>query len=82
MPRGVNSVVDTIKKKGAKIYDSCVVEVPREFALANGFPEKCFVSLTLRNNKLESEIVEYFDRDEKDVDEFLSDFPNIDEASY
>ena len=70
---------DTLEKKLAKNFDSCVVEVPKEFDLANGFPEKCFVSLTLRNNKLESEIVEYFDQDEKEVKEFLTDFPNINE---
>ena len=72
-------MIDTKEKKLAKNYDSCVVEVPKEFALANGFPEKCFVSLTLRNNKLESEIIEYSDSDEKEVEEFLTDFPNINE---
>ena len=72
-------MINTLKKKLTKDYDSCIVEVPKAFALANGFPEKCFVSLTLRNNKLESEIVEYFDQDEKEAEEFLNDFPNIDE---
>jgi hypothetical protein len=72
-------MLETIEKKLSKNFDSCIVEVPREFALANGFPAKCFVSLTLRDGKLDSEIVEYFDSDEKEVDEFISDFPNLDQ---
>lgn len=56
-------MLETSEKKSTKNFDSCIVEVPREFALANGFPERCFVSLTLRNGKLESEIIEYSERD-------------------
>jgi hypothetical protein len=65
-------MLETSETKLTKNFDSCVVEVPREFALANGFPEKCFVALTLRNGKLESEIIEYSEADEKEVDEFMS----------
>jgi hypothetical protein len=72
-------MLETFEKKTSKNYDSCIVEIPKEFALANGFPEKCFVSLTMRNGKLDSEIIEYNDQDEKDVDEFISDFPNLHE---
>ncbi len=72
-------MLETLEQKSTKSFDSCVVEVPREFALANGFPEKCFVSLTLRNGKLESEIVEYSDQDEKDVEEFLNEHPHLNE---
>jgi len=70
---------ETLEKRASKNFDSCVVEVPKEFALANGFPEKCFVSLTLRNGKLESEIIEYSDRDEQEVEEFIKDFPTLNE---
>jgi len=72
-------MLETLEKKATKSFDSCVVEVPKEFALANGFPEKCFVSLTLRNGKLESEIIEYSDRDEQEVEEFMKDFPALNE---
>ena len=72
-------MLETSETKLTKNFDSCVVEVPREFALANGFPEKCFVTLNLRNGKLESEIIEYSDADEKEVDEFLNDYPNLNE---
>lgn len=72
-------MLETLEKTTSKNFDSCVVEVPREFALANGFPEKCFVSLTLRNGKLESEIIEYSDRDEQEVEEFIKDFPTLNE---
>ena len=72
-------MLETLEKKTSKNFDSCVVEVPKEFALANGFPEKCFVSLTLRNGKLESEIIEYSDRDEQEVEEFIKDFPTLEE---
>ncbi|MEO6590039.1 MAG: hypothetical protein ABIP06_12120 [Pyrinomonadaceae bacterium] len=72
-------MLETSEKKISKNYDSCIVEVPKEFALANGFPEKCFVSLTLRNGKLDSEIVEYSDQDEQEVEEFINDFPSLNE---
>ena len=72
-------MLETLEKKISKNYDSCIVEVPKEFALANGFPEKCFVSLTLRNGKLDSEIVEYSDQDEREVEEFINDFPSLNE---
>jgi hypothetical protein len=62
-----------------KTYNSCVVALPREFALAHGFPEKCFVSLTVRDGKLESEIIEYADQDEQEVAQFLRDFPTLNE---
>ncbi len=72
-------MLETLEKRTFKNFDSCVVEVPKEFALANGFPEKCFVSLTLRNGKLESEIVEYTDQDEKEVADFIDAFPGLNE---
>ncbi len=70
-------MLETFEKKISKNYDSCVVEIPKEFALANGFPEKCFVSLIMRNGKLNSEIVEYNSQDEKDVDDFINDFLDL-----
>ena len=73
------SEVSEERKNSTKTFDSCVVEVPKEFALANGLPEKSFVSLTLRNGKLESEFITYTDKDESEVEEFLSDFPKFDE---
>lgn len=72
-------MLETIEKKTSENYDSCIVEVPKEFALANGFPAKCFVSLTIKNGKLNSEIIEFTDQDEKEVDEFISEFPNLHE---
>ncbi len=70
-------MLETFEKQISKNYDSCVVEIPKEFALANDFPEKCFAGLTMRNGKLNSEIVEYNEKDEKDVDEFINDFPRV-----
>jgi hypothetical protein len=67
------------RKKSEKAFDTCVIEMPREFAVANGLPEKSFVSLTLRNGKLESEIIVYNDRDEKEVEDFLENFPAFNE---
>ena len=72
-------MLKTLEKKISKNFDSCIVEVPKEFALANGFPEQCFVSLTLREGKLESEIVAYSDQDEREVEEFINDFPTLGE---
>ena len=72
-------MLETLNKRPTKNYDSCVVAMPREFALANGFPEKCFVSLTVREGKLESEIVEYSNEDAQEVAEFLAAFPQLNE---
>jgi hypothetical protein len=72
-------MLETLEEKTSKNVDSCIVEVPKEFALANGFPEKCFVSLTMRNGKLESEIIEYSDQDQREVEEFIKDFPTLNE---
>lgn len=51
-------MLETLENKAAKNFDSCVIAMPREFALANGFPEKYFVSLTMREGKLVSEVIE------------------------
>lgn len=66
-------------EKSSKNFDSCVVELPKEFALANGFPEKCFVSLTIRDGILNSEIVEFTNQDEKEIEDFINEFPNLNE---
>jgi hypothetical protein len=67
------------KKKLARAFDSCVIEMPRQFAIANGLPPRSFVSLTLQNGRLKSEIVEHNDTDEKEVEEFLTAFPDFNE---
>jgi hypothetical protein len=72
-------MLEIIEKSVSQNFDSCIVEVPREFALANGFPEKCFVSMTMRNGQLISEIIEYKDQDEREVEEFIADFPTLNE---
>ena len=72
-------MLETSEKNTSKNFDSCIVEVPKEFALANDLPEKCFVSLTMRNGKLESEIIEYTNHDEQEVEEFIKDFPALGE---
>ena len=72
-------MLETIEKSVSQNFDSCIVEVPREFALANGFPEKCFVSMTVRNGQLVSEIIEFNDQDEKEVEEFIAKLPTLNE---
>lgn len=72
-------MLETLGKKRMGNYDSCIVALPKEFALANGFPEKCFASLTWRDGQLQSEIIEYADSDEREVEEFLNDFPTLDQ---
>lgn len=73
-------MIKTPDKKHSKNFDSCILEVPKEFALANGFPEKCFVSLTIKNGQLNSEIIEFSDDDdESEVEEFINNFPNLNE---
>lgn len=66
------------KTRVKRLRDSCVVEIPRDFAIAHGFPERSFVSLTLQNGKLISEIIPYDEKDELEIEEFLSNFPKFD----
>ncbi len=68
-------VVEKSKKDTEQNFDSLVVEIPKEFAVSHGLPEKSFATLTLKNGKLISEIISYSDEDEKEIEEFLTDFP-------
>lgn len=72
-------VLEKRKKKTDQNFDSLVVEIPTDFALSHGLSQKSFVTLTLQNGKMHSEIISYSDADEKEIDEFLSDFPEFDE---
>ncbi|MBX3290368.1 MAG: hypothetical protein KF855_13605 [Acidobacteria bacterium] len=60
-------------------FDSLVVEIPRDFAVDHGLPERSLATLTVRDGKILSEIIEYSADDENEVDEFLNDFPGFDE---
>jgi hypothetical protein len=74
-------MLEILGKYLAKKFDRCVIELPKEFALANVFSEKCFVGLTLRNRKLESHIIEYTSQDEIEVADFIKDFPGLNKHS-
>ena len=60
-------------------FDSLVVEIPKHFAVSQGLPEKSIAMLTVKNGKIESEVISYSDSDAADVDSFLEEFPGIDE---
>ncbi len=66
------------KKNMKHNFDSLIVEIPKDFALSHGLPEKSFATLTLQNGKIISEIISYSDADEKEIEEFLADFPKFD----
>lgn len=72
-------VLEKRKKKTDQNFDSLVVEIPADFALSHGLPEKSFVTLTLRDGKVDSEIISYSEDDEKEIEEFLVDFPGFNE---
>ncbi len=67
------------KKETGQNFDSLIVEIPKDFALSHGLPEKSFAALTLQDGKMTSEIISYTDADEKEVEDFLGDFPAFDE---
>lgn len=58
------SYVGNFRKKISKNFDSC------DLPLQTAFPKNALSSLTLRNSKLGSEIIEYFGRGEEEVAEF------------
>lgn len=66
-------------RRSAIPYDSCVLEMPVDFARAHNLPEKSFVSLTLRNGELRSEIINYHEEDERVIEDFVCAFPGLDE---
>lgn len=66
------------KGKTEKDFDSLIVEIPKDFAISHGLPEKSFVALTVQDGKMNSEIISYSDEDEREVKMFLEDFPEFD----
>lgn len=71
-------VLEKSKRNAEQDFDSLLVEIPKAFALSHGLPEKSFAALTVQNGKIISEIISYSDADEKEVEEFLADFPGFD----
>lgn len=72
-------VIEKSKKDREQNFDSLVIEIPKYFAVSHGLPEKSFATLTLKNGKLISEIISYSNEDEKEIKEFLREFPAFDE---
>ncbi len=72
-------VIEKSRKETEQNFDSLIVEIPKDFALSHGLPEKSFATLTVRNGKIVSEIISYSDEDEKEVEKFLAEFPGFDE---
>lgn len=73
-------ILEKIKKsKGEGTFDSCVFELPKEFANANGIASNSFAVLTLQNGKLEAEVFSPSVEDETEVEEFLSEFGGFSE---
>ncbi len=72
-------VIEKSRQETGQSFDSLVVEIPKDFAVSHGLPEKSFATLTVRNGKIISEVISYSDEDEKEVEEFLVEFPGFDE---
>lgn len=72
-------VIEKSKKETGRNFDSLVVEIPKDFAVSHDLSEKSFGALTVRDGKMNSEIISYSDADEKEIEEFLNDFPESNE---
>ena len=72
-------VIEKSRQETKQNFDSLIVEIPKDFAVFHGLPEKSFAVLTVRNGKIISEVISYSDEDEKKVEEFLAEFPEFDE---
>lgn len=66
------------RKDKTTAFDSLVVEIPRDFAISQGLPEKSIAMLTVKEGRLESEVVPYSEKDIEEVDQFLEEFPEMD----
>ncbi len=72
-------VIEKSRKETERNFDSLIVEIPKDFAISHGLPEKSFATLTIRDGKIISEVISYTSEDEKEVEEFLAEFPGFDE---
>ena len=71
-------VIEKRKKESGQNFDSLIVEIPADFALSHGLPEKSFAALTVKDGKMISEIISYAEVDEAEVEAFLAEFPGFD----
>lgn len=70
----------TSGKKGVAKFDSLVVEIPADFAVEHGLPARSLAALSFgKDGSVRSEVIAYDTNDEQFLEEFLSEFPNIDE---
>ena len=75
----MSAILENQLVKVAKDFDSCVFELPKEFAVANGLPENSFAILTLKNGKIETNVFSPGAEDEREVDEFIREFGDFNE---
>lgn len=59
-------------------FDSLVVEIRKDFAVSQGLPEKSIAMMTVKDGKLESEVIPYSASVVEEVDQFLEEFREID----
>ena len=71
--------IEKSRKETEQNFDSLIVEIPKDFAIFHGLPEESFATLTVRNGKIISEVISYSDENEKEIEEFLTEFPEFDE---
>ena len=71
-------VIQKSRKETGRNFDGLIVEIPKDFAISHDLPEKSFVTLTLQNGRVTSEIISYSDEDEKEIEEFFAAFPELD----
>ncbi len=65
------------KQLTAKEFDSCVFELPPDFAAANGLPENSYAVLTLKDGKVDAEVFSPTVEDEKKVEEYIEEFADF-----
>ncbi|MGI8639202.1 MAG: hypothetical protein ACR2MG_04540 [Pyrinomonadaceae bacterium] len=75
----MNEILENQPIKTAKEFDSCVFELPQDFAVANGLPENSFAILTLKDSKVEAKVFSPTAEDENEVEEFLEEFGDFNE---
>jgi hypothetical protein len=71
-------VIEKSKEETGKHFDSLIVEIPKDFALSHGLPEKSLATLTLQNGEIVSEIISYTDEDEAEIEDFIARYPKFD----
>ena len=70
----MNEIIEKQLPEATKEFDSCVFELPPDFAAANGLPENSYAVLTLKDGRVDASVFSPTAQDENEVENFIEEF--------